>query len=228
MDSMSSPPALNGKVALNHRRKHGVVIFGLLIILAVSSICSRLIAVSLAQVCRPATEDDLSRFRNRVRDVNGFNRDGTPERLAWTTAGTDDAWLVLDRTGNGLIDSGAEVFGNFTPQPDPPLGEKRNGFLALTAYDQAAQGGNGDGVLNSRDAIFTSLRLWQDANHNGVSEPGELHWLSALGVATLDLKYKESRWADEYGNQFRYRAKVKDVQGAQVGRWAWEVFLISQ
>jgi hypothetical protein len=42
----------------------------------------------------------------------------------------------------------------------------------------------------------------------------------------LNLDYEKSNRADQYGNQFRYRAKVRDVNGAQVGGWAWDVFLV--
>lgn len=99
----------------------------------------------------------------------------------------------------------SDLFGNFTPQPPS---EHLNGYAALAVYDL-----NHDGVIDAQDPIYTSLRIWIDSNHDGVSQPEELHTLAELRVHSTSLHYRESRMTDQYGNRFRYTAAA-DIDNA--------------
>lgn len=161
--------------------------------------------------------------------ANGVDFDilalGFPQHISWTRSDSTNAFLVLDLNNSGTIDNGEELFGNVTPQPQNP---HPNGFIALAVYDKTGNGGNGDGVINASDSVFVRLRLWQDKNHNAISEVTELHTLPKLDVIAVHLDYKDSKRTDEYGNSFRYRAKVDGSKHSKVSRWAWDVFVVNQ
>jgi hypothetical protein len=153
-----------------------------------------------------------------------LNNDGVKEHVAWTMGGSDDAWLVLDRNNDGNIDSGVEMFTNFAPQRRRP-GRQPNGFLALAEFDDPMNGGNGDGVIDRADAIYPKLQLWRDADHDGVVDPGELTSLASNGILGIDLNYHKSRAVDEFGNAFRYRARLY-TNDQQITHWIWDVYLV--
>jgi hypothetical protein len=163
---------------------------------------------------------DLSGKGFKLTDAkNGvsFDIEGTGEQvqMGWTAQGAANAFLALPGP-DGLVHNGKQLFGNFTPQPQS---DDPNGFDALRVYDT-----NNDGVIDARDPVFKSLRLWVDDNHDGISQPGELHTLTELGVNSISLKYHEDRWHDQYGNAFRYRAKINDDT---TDKWTYDVFFVA-
>ncbi|RYG87614.1 MAG: hypothetical protein EON59_06890, partial [Alphaproteobacteria bacterium] len=96
--------------------------------------------------------------------------DGIREGSGWVHS--DDGLLVLDRNGNGSIDDHSELFGDLTT----------DGFTVLGALDT-----NGDGQISAADDTFEALRVWQDANGDGVSQADELLTLSDLGITSISL-----------------------------------------
>lgn len=109
-------------------------------------------------------------------DNNGF-----AERTGWVDR--HDALLVLDRNRNGVIDSGSELFGNYTLLKNG--NEARNGFEALMELDT-----NKDGLLNSQDDIWAELQLWQDLNSDGITDQGELTNVADSQLSSIDLSYR--------------------------------------
>lgn len=104
--------------------------------------------------------------------VFDLDADGKADRMATVRDGT--ALLWLDRDGNGQLNSGRELFGDFDGAA--------NGFAALAELDA-----NGDGVVNAGDERFGALRLrtydQQQARDQTLAQAG----VSALELAHLQV-----------------------------------------
>lgn len=132
------------------------------------------------------------------------DNDGTAHKMAWPIKG---AWLAYDVNHNGLIDSGAELFGSASKKP--------GGLASLLAYD------NGDLIIDADDAIFASLLVWEDKNRDGHTQSTELMTLADLGIQSIGLDYQDAPagYVDTNGNQFQGAAKVTLVNGAILNLW---------
>ena len=146
-----------------------------------------------------------------------IDADGIRDRIAWTKAGEDEAFLCMDRNRNGIIDDGTELFGYATPLLS---GQRAQiGYRALAELDLPATGGNGDGVVDTSDEGFADLCAWVDANRDAVSQPQEIRTLRQVGVVALAYRYRTIHSTDSSGNLFRYVSWVLMRGPAGVQPW---------
>jgi hypothetical protein len=166
--------------------------------------------------------DDAYRFTSIENGVQFALRNGRPRQMAWTRAGVENAFLACDRNGNGRIDNGAELFGNFTALRSGQLA--RNGFEALSELDD-----HGDGIIDSNDAAWSFLLLWTDRNHDGVSTADELQSISESLVTALETEHRWVGRKDQQGNEFRYLSHFRLQRGAAEARRSYyDVFFLME
>jgi hypothetical protein len=122
-----------------------------------------------------------------------FDLDGTGFVKEWEWISDKAGWLVY-RKGDETIENAMQLFGNRTFNIFWD-----NGYKALASLDD-----NRDGLLSGSELV--NLAVWQDRNKNGISENGELHPLSSLGITALNCDYEES------GNRL-----LVSPQGVQLG-----------
>lgn len=127
------------------------------------------------------------------------NDGGSLEETGWLSQ--QDGLLVKDLNNNGKIDNISEVFSEYYAGKsgrNGETGEKRftNGFEALKSLDS-----NKDNIFDSKDKDFNAVRVWQDANHNGITDAGELKTLSSLKISAIDLAYQNAGGQLFFGNE---------------------------
>ncbi len=154
-----------------------------------------------------------------VFDIMGT---GEPLLIGWTAAHSDEAFLCLDRDENGMIDSGAELFGNAVVLADGR--RARNGFVALSTLDE-----NHDLIIDADDPVWSRLQLWRDSNHDGISQPSELSAIDASDVSAVDLDYQRSGRRDVSGNTFRYQSEVwlRQRNGPPTPHPVYDIFFVA-
>jgi hypothetical protein len=156
----------------------------------------------------------LTGIRDAVRfDIVG---NGHPLRMGWTEEGSSDAFLWIDRNGDGTVTDGRELFGNTTFLRNGS--RAANGFDALSEYDD-----NGDGIIDENDGVWQRLMLWTDRNHDAITQPEEIESIAGSDVEALSLTYHASGRHDQNGNTFRYQSLIWLRQG-RAGRRAQTVY----
>ena len=129
-------------------------------------------------------------------DLSG---DGQLEYMQWTAPYGDEAFLVLDKNGNGFVDDGSELFTNFNMLVlDGEISP--NGFADLAQYDRIGLGGNDDGFITRKDNVWSQLKLWRDSNADGVSTESEMYNLSDFDIRRFNTVPRINHREDAAGN----------------------------
>ncbi len=153
---------------------------------------------------------ELSSIADGVQfNILGFNaepRKNARHQISWLN--TDQYMFLVKPNKKGRVEGVDQMFGDNTRGPDKDFAA--NGFLALAKFDA-----NEDGLINSKDAVFKALRLWNDKNFDGVGTPDEMVTLDQMSVKNIDLNYDPGFYErDAYGNETIYKSVIQYQDGS--------------
>jgi len=130
--------------------------------------------------------------------------DGKNINTGWVSS--TDGLLVMDRNHDGVINDGSELFGEATKLSDGSTA--KDGYAALRDLDS-----NHDGVIDASDAAFADLKVWVDANSDGVTETGELKTLQDLGIQSISA-VADVNLSKDNGNLIGLTSSYQTTDGA--------------
>lgn len=119
--------------------------------------------------------DLLVNWDNKIDfDVDG---DGAVDRTEWLKEGGGDGFLVFDQDGDGTI-NGRELMN------ETSLSGEQNAYKSGWDKTRDLFDKNADGILEGDE--LKDLKIWKDANGDGVTDAGELLTLAELGIVKVD------------------------------------------
>ena len=125
-----------------------------------------------------------------------LDADGFAETTGWVAA--DDAFLVYDRNGDGVVNDISEFFGSGTV----------DGYAELEGFDS-----NRDGVIAADEPVWSELQLWRDLDGDGNTDDGELFTLESQGITGISVEITEVNYRIA-GNFVPYLSTFEGASGA--------------
>ncbi|RUV26408.1 type I secretion C-terminal target domain-containing protein [Mesorhizobium sp. M1A.F.Ca.IN.022.04.1.1] len=134
-----------------------------------------------------------------------YNGDGVASKTAWVDS--HDGILAIDLNGDGKVNNGSEIaFTQHAP----------GAATDLAALEQVYDT-NHDGKLTAADHDFAQFGVWQDANGNGVSDPGEFKSLAALGIVEIGLESNNQHSVSADGSVLTYGEATFTTANGETG-----------
>jgi hypothetical protein len=138
--------------------------------------------------------------------------------ISWFTPATiNNNFFIVLPDANGSVTGIDQMFGDNTSGPDGQLAA--NGYEALRKWDGRRADGSidtdsRDGIIDARDPVFYKLRLWLDANADGIAQSYELSTLDQYEVVSISLNYDANYGeSDKYGNQIKLKSTARTRDG---------------
>jgi len=101
------------------------------------------------------------------------NHDGVKEKIAWI--GEHNGLLVYDKNDDNHVTADEISFVNYKEGAHTDL-------EGLQAFDT-----NHNNLLDSGDAQWSKFKVWEDKNHDGQVDEGELKTLDEMGIVSINL-----------------------------------------
>lgn len=141
---------------------------------------------------------DLTTF-NASTTETFFDLRGTGYAVQTAWVSGDTGLLARDLDTNGLIDSVNELFGSPTV----------DGFAKLAELDS-----DHNLRIDQYDTDWSDLVVWVDADGDAVTDSGELHTLTSLNIASIDLAGVAASTSTIDGNPISHTSTFTFTSGA--------------